>query len=85
MELSLDACGTVPWWPQESRHATLRTLLVHTIQETARHAGHADIIRELIDGTAGLGEGISNMPADASSAAWKRHYDKLAQIARSVH
>ena len=83
-ELPLDACGTVPWWPEERRHPTLHTLLVHTIQETARHAGHADIIRESIDGAVGLREGVSNMPAEADAAAWKQHYDKLDQIARSV-
>jgi len=83
-ELPLAACGTVPWWPEERRHPTLHTLLVHTIQETARHAGHADIIRESIDGAAGLREGVSNMPAAAGAAAWKQHYDKLDQIARSV-
>jgi uncharacterized damage-inducible protein DinB len=83
-ELPLDACGTVPWWPEERRHPTLHTLLVHTIQETARHAGHADIIRESIDGAAGLREGVSNMPAEAGAAAWKQHYDKVDQIARST-
>jgi len=82
-ELPLDARGTVPWWPEERRHPTLHTLLVHTIQETARHAGHADIIRESIDGAAGLREGVSNMPAEGA-AAWKQHYDKLDQIARSA-
>jgi hypothetical protein len=63
----------------------LHTLLVHTIAETARHAGHADIIREAIDGAAGLLEGVSNMPPEAGAAAWKQHYDKLEGIARSVH
>ncbi|MBO0885415.1 MAG: DUF664 domain-containing protein, partial [Mycobacterium sp.] len=75
--------GTVPWWPEERRHPTLHTLLVHTIQETARHAGHADIIRESIDGAAGLREGIS-MPLEAGAAAWRRQYDKLEKIARSA-
>ncbi len=74
----------LPWWPEERRHPTLHTLLVHTIQETARHAGHADIIRESIDGAAGLREGVSNMPAEAGAAAWKQHYDKVDQIARSA-
>jgi hypothetical protein len=37
-ELPLATCSTVPWWPEERRHPTLHTLLVHTIQETARHA-----------------------------------------------
>jgi len=31
----------------------LRWVLMHLLQETARHAGHADILRELIDGTTG--------------------------------
>jgi len=83
-ELPLDARGTVPWWPEESRHPTLHTLLVHMIQETDRHAGHADIIREAIDGAAGLLEGASNLPPEADAAAWKQHYDKLESIARSA-
>jgi hypothetical protein len=57
---------------------------VHTIQETARHAGHADIIREYIDGAAGLLEGVSNMPPEAGAADWKRHYDKVERVARSA-
>lgn len=83
-ELPLDARGTVPWWPEERKHPTLHTLLVHTIQETARHAGHADIIRETIDGAAGLREGVSNMPPEADAATWKRHYDRLENIALSA-
>jgi uncharacterized damage-inducible protein DinB len=82
-ELPLDARGTVPWWPEERRHPTLHTLLVHVIQETARHAGHADIIRESIDGAAGLRDDVSNMP-EADAAAWKQHYDKLELIARQA-
>ncbi len=34
-------------------HRSLRWVLTHMIEETARHAGHADIIRELADGTTG--------------------------------
>jgi hypothetical protein len=83
-ECPLDARGTVPWWPEERRHPTMHTLLVHMIAETARHAGHADIIRECIDGAAGLLEGISNMPPEADAAAWKQHCDKLDKIARAV-
>jgi uncharacterized damage-inducible protein DinB len=83
-ELPLDTRGTVPWWPEERRHPTLHALLVHTIQETARHAGHADIIRESIDGAAGLREGVSNMPPEADAAAWQLHYGKLESIARSA-
>jgi hypothetical protein len=41
---------SVPWNPKDLDHWTLRWVLLHLIQETARHAGHADIIRETIDG-----------------------------------
>jgi uncharacterized protein DUF664 len=40
--------------PYESRAMTLRWILVHMVEETARHAGHADILREQLDGTTGL-------------------------------
>ena len=38
-----------------SRDYNVRWVLVHMIEETARHAGHADILREMIDGTIGAG------------------------------
>ena len=34
-------------------HVTMRWVLIHMIEETARHAGHLDILRELTDGQAG--------------------------------
>ncbi|WP_372735790.1 DinB family protein [Nocardioides sp.] len=48
--LDLDAPGSVPHWPQERRATTLGFLLIRMVGETAQHAGHADICRELIDG-----------------------------------
>ncbi|MGY2023319.1 DinB family protein [Nocardia gipuzkoensis] len=40
--------------PRPNSHApSLRWALTHMIEETARHAGHADILRELIDGATG--------------------------------
>jgi uncharacterized damage-inducible protein DinB len=41
---------SVPWNRKDMSHWTVRWILLHLIQETARHAGHADIIRESIDG-----------------------------------
>jgi uncharacterized damage-inducible protein DinB len=40
----------VPWFPDDVEAWSLRWVLLHLIEETARHAGHADIIRESIDG-----------------------------------
>src|SRR5579872_7198757 len=39
-----------PWFPQDVKGWSVRWVLLHLIEETARHAGHADIIREAIDG-----------------------------------
>ena len=67
---TLDAEGTVPWWPAERNPVTLHTIVVHMIAETNRHAGHADLVRELIDGASGLRADNSNLPdGDASVVA----------------
>ncbi|SEC50460.1 Protein of unknown function [Paramicrobacterium humi] len=80
--LELDASGTVPWWRPESRAVTLQRILVHVTSETARHAGHADIVRELIDERAGLRPGVSNLPS--GDAAWWREYrERLQKVADS--
>lgn len=41
---------TTPWSPPEPIHWPVRRILLHLIRETAQHAGHADIIRETLDG-----------------------------------
>lgn len=58
-ELPLEAVGRVPWWGDST--VTLLQVLVHVTSETQRHAGHADIVRELIDGSAGLLRGHDNL------------------------
>jgi uncharacterized damage-inducible protein DinB len=39
-----------PWFPQDVQAWSVRWVLLHLIEETARHAGHADIVRECLDG-----------------------------------
>ncbi|MDX8030450.1 DinB family protein [Lentzea sp. BCCO 10_0856] len=51
--LAVDSPGHVPWWPRPD--VMLFNVLVHVLTETARHAGHADIVREQIDGATGVG------------------------------
>lgn len=48
--LDLDAPASVPHWPEDRRATTFGFLLIRMVAETAHHAGHADICRELIDG-----------------------------------
>jgi hypothetical protein len=52
-ELDLDTPGSVAHWPADRRATTLGVLLIRMAMETAQHAGHADIVRELIDGKGG--------------------------------
>ena len=79
-ELPLDAVGRFPWWGRGTK-LTLQRVLVHVTAEAQRHAGHADIIRELIDGSAGLLKGHANLhvrdPAERS-----RYHDKVEAAAR---
>jgi hypothetical protein len=51
--LPLDAPASVPWWPEHRRQTTFGHLLVRVTAESARHAGHCDVVRELIDGRSG--------------------------------
>ena len=78
--LPLDALGRVPWWPPERAEVHLHQLLVHMIAETNRHAGHADIVRELIDGTVGLRADNDNMP-ELDNGAWTSYRERLEAVA----
>jgi hypothetical protein len=51
--LPLESPATVSWWPEERRTTTFGHLLTRVVAETAQHSGHADIIRETIDGRGG--------------------------------
>jgi uncharacterized protein DUF664 len=80
--LPLDAPGEVPWWGDQSA-VTLHRILVHMIAETQRHAGHADIVRELIDGTVGLRRDVDNM-APGDEAWWSEYRDRVERGAREA-
>ena len=54
-DTSLDAAPVGRVWPKADEIRTVRDVVLHMIEETARHAGHLDIARELIDGRTGLG------------------------------
>ncbi|WP_024802683.1 DinB family protein [Nocardia sp. BMG51109] len=81
--LDLAAQGSVPWWDEDHRTVTLHRILVHVVAETNRHAGHADIIRELIDGAAGLRADNDNMPTDDPDW-WRRYRETLEETAKNA-
>ncbi|WDT90353.1 DinB family protein [Streptomyces sp. SCSIO-PteL053] len=82
-ELPLDAVGRVPWWPDDRNRVTLHRILVHVISDLQRHAGHADIVRELVDGAVGLRSGSENMPP-GDRAWWEGYRQRLEQAARDA-
>lgn len=82
-DLPLDAVGEVPWWPPERRRVTLQQILVHMCVETARHAGHADIVRELIDGGVGNGPDDPNV-TPRTRQEWAEHRARLEAAARQA-
>ena len=78
--LDLDTQGLVPWWPEERRRPTLRRVLVHLTAETHRHAGHADIVRELVDGAAGMLPTVPNLGTDDADV-WAAHRARVQAAA----
>jgi len=73
--------GTVPWWPEGRREATLRRLIVRMVGETARHAGHADVVRELIDGSIGGSRDNSNLPFEGDQEQWQAYVARVRDAA----
>jgi uncharacterized damage-inducible protein DinB len=82
-DLPLDATGRVPWWRAETNEVTLHQILVHVVTETVRHAGHADIIRELIDGAAGMTAENPDL-TQRDEAHWRSYHDRVESAAREA-
>lgn len=81
--LTLESLGRVPHWAADRNTVTLHRILIHLATETHRHAGHADIVRELIDGAAGLRVDAENMPSN-DPAWWDTYRERLEKTAREA-
>jgi uncharacterized damage-inducible protein DinB len=75
----LDTVGKVPWWSDPE--VSLHQILVHMTNETARHAGHIDIVRETIDGSVGRGATDGNI---VDGYDWPAYVEKLEALARQA-
>ncbi|WP_332880838.1 DinB family protein [Streptomyces sp. NBC_00564] len=80
-ELPLDAPGHVPWWPEPYLNTNLFAVMVHVLGESNRHAGHADILREGLDGRTGMRPEHEQQIDEEARAA---HCAKIEQAARSA-
>ncbi len=77
-ELPIDAPGHVPWWP---RPEVKLFNMVHVLQDTTRHAGHADILREQLDGRTGL---TAEYEEQIDPAARETYRARIGQAARAA-
>jgi hypothetical protein len=73
--LAIDAPGHVPWWPRPN--VKLFNVVVHRLTETSRHAGHADILREQLDGASVAQQG-------KPTAFWNDRRARIESAARAA-
>jgi len=79
--LPIDAPGHVPWWPRPD--VLLFSVMVHVLTETNRHAGHADILCEQLDGA--VGTDVRNTASPEHDAAyWEAQRAKIERAAKAA-
>ncbi|MFF8652864.1 DinB family protein [Streptomyces huasconensis] len=78
--LTLDSPGHVPWWPRPD--VKLFTILIHLLTETSRHLGHADILREQLDGSTGTSAEYAAPQHDA--AFREAHHARIERAATAA-
>ncbi|MEV0429491.1 DinB family protein [Micromonospora sp. NPDC050495] len=79
-QLPLDAPGQVPWWRPGRQDVTLHRIIMHVTCDLARHAGHADILREQYDAAVGEQRDNTNIPSDYD---WPAYVSRLTKLADS--
>ncbi|MFF4818930.1 DinB family protein [Kitasatospora sp. NPDC001309] len=82
--LPLDAPGHVPWWPGPHADTNLFAVMVHVLGESNRHAGHADILREGLDGRTGMRPEHEQQVDEEARAAYVAKVEQAARSAAPV-
>ena len=78
-ELQLDTRGYVPWWNEE---VPLFNVMVHRLSDATRHAGHADILREGLDGA--LGVDPDSAPPPGLDEFWRTRRETIERTAQAA-
>ena len=76
----IDAEGRVPWWSADKDEVTLGQIMAHVALDGARHAGHADILRERLDEVVGLPTPGDNV-VEWTPERWTASRTRLTHIA----
>ncbi|MET8979153.1 DinB family protein [Streptomyces sp. NPDC004539] len=82
--LPLDAVGHVPWWPEPHADTNLFAVMLHVLGESIRHAGHADILREGLDGRTGLRAEYEGRVDEGARADHCARVERAARAAAAV-
>lgn len=83
-ELALDAPGQVPWWPEPYADTNLFAVMVHVLGESVRHTGHADILREGLDGRTGLRPEHEKQIDEEARAAYCAKIEQATRSAAAI-
>lgn len=83
-ELPLDAPGHVPWWQEPYPNTNLFAVMVHVLGEINRHAGHADILREGLDGRTGMRPEHEEQIDEEARAAYCAQIEQAARSAAPI-
>ncbi len=78
--LAIDAAGYVPWWGEDVR---LFNVMVHRLSDATRHAGHADVLREQLDGAVGVDPSTAPLHG-RDRAFWKARCARIEQAATAA-
>ena len=81
-ELPADAPGHVPWWPRPE--VKLFAIVVHLLNDTTRHAGHADILREQLDGRTGVAAKYEEPIDEEARRVLRERIERAAKAAQGV-
>lgn len=79
--LAIDSPGHVPWWPRPD--VLLFNVLVHMLTETSRHAGHADILREQLDGAVEM-DLAAMARRGRDEAFWQSRWAEIERAAKAA-
>ncbi len=77
--LPLGAPGRVPWWGEAE--VTLFSVVLHVLTDTTRHAGHADILREQLDGATGTSARQAEPVDEEARTAYRDRVEAAARAA----
>jgi hypothetical protein len=83
-ELPLDAPGHVPWWAEPYADTNLFAIMIHVLGESIRHAGHADILREGLDGRTGMRAEHEKQIDEEARAAYCAKIELAARAAAPI-